>query len=106
MLPDREFKEGKMDQYLWWGVVWSLPLFRVLASVGGFVIGFEWTEGPESPRGGSWDMRGFEKYLSDGAMPVSRAWHCQNLSKAAISASTRPSSDGCRINTGMKKLHL
>jgi hypothetical protein len=29
---------------------------------------------------------------------VSRNWHCQNTSKAAISASTRPSSGGCRLN--------
>ena len=29
---------------------------------------------------------------------MSRTWHCQNLSRAAISASTRPSSGGCRIN--------
>jgi hypothetical protein len=28
---------------------------------------------------------------------VSRVWHCQNPSKAAISASARPASDGCRI---------
>jgi hypothetical protein len=32
-------------------------------------------------------MRCFEKCLSDGAMPESRKGHCQNPSKAAISAS-------------------
>jgi hypothetical protein len=29
--------------------------------------------------------------------PAPRNWHCQNLSKAAISASTRPSSGGYRL---------
>jgi hypothetical protein len=29
--------------------------------------------------------------------PVSRVWHCQNPSKVAISASTRPASGGCRL---------
>ncbi len=36
---------GMLVIILWWGVVWSLPVFCVLASVGGFVIGFEWTLG-------------------------------------------------------------
>src|ERR1700730_13984060 len=36
---------GMLVIFLWWGVVWSLPVFCVLASVGGFVIGFEWTLG-------------------------------------------------------------
>ena len=29
--------------------------------------------------------------------PAPRNWNCQNPSKAAISASTRPSSGGCRL---------
>jgi hypothetical protein len=29
--------------------------------------------------------------------PVSRVWNCQNPSKVAILASTRPSSGGCRL---------
>ena len=36
---------GMLVIFLWWGVVWSLPIFCVLASVSGFVIGFEWTLG-------------------------------------------------------------
>jgi MFS family permease len=36
---------GMLVIFLWWGVVWSLPVFCMLASVGGFVIGFEWTLG-------------------------------------------------------------
>src|SRR3984893_14343665 len=36
---------GMLGIFLWWGVVLSLPGFCVLASVGGFVIGFEWTLG-------------------------------------------------------------
>jgi MFS transporter, putative metabolite:H+ symporter len=30
---------------LWWGTAWSLPVFCLMACVGGFVIGFEWTLG-------------------------------------------------------------
>src|ERR1700730_8614472 len=36
---------GMLVIFLWWGVDWSLPVFCVLASVGGCVIGFEWTLG-------------------------------------------------------------
>jgi MFS family permease len=36
---------GMLVIFLWWGGVWSLPVFCVLASVGGFVIGFEWKLG-------------------------------------------------------------
>jgi hypothetical protein len=42
-------------------------------------------------------MRCFEKCLSDDAMPDSRVSHCQNPSKAAISASARLASGGCRL---------
>src|ERR1700730_13127347 len=46
--------------------------------------------------------------------PMSRTWHCQNLSKAAISnlsraaisASTRPSSGGCRFESLARIGHL
>jgi arylsulfatase A-like enzyme len=38
--------------------------------------------------------------------PVSRVWHCQNLSEAAISASTRPSSGGSRITRPNRALQL
>jgi MFS family permease len=36
---------GMLIIFLWWGTVWSLPVFCLLASAGGFVIGFEWTLG-------------------------------------------------------------
>ena len=31
--------------FLWWGTVWSLPVFCLFAAAGGFVIGFEWVIG-------------------------------------------------------------
>ena len=31
--------------FLWWGTVWSLPVFCLFAFAGGFVIGFEWVLG-------------------------------------------------------------
>src|ERR1700730_11031956 len=34
--------------------------------------------------------------------PVSKVWHCQNPSKAASSASTRPASGGCRFITRLR----
>jgi MFS family permease len=36
---------GLVVVFVWWDVVWSLPVFCLLASAGGFVIGFEWTLG-------------------------------------------------------------
>jgi hypothetical protein len=35
---------------------------------------------------------------------VSKVWHCQNPTKAAISASTRPASGGCRVSGKIRPL--
>ena len=36
---------GIVVTFLWWGPLWSLPVFCTLAGAGGFVIGFEWALG-------------------------------------------------------------
>lgn len=36
---------GILVTFVWWSQIWPLPVFVALATLGGFVLGFEWTLG-------------------------------------------------------------